>query len=79
MVCIQFHFLVVIFPLKAFQWLFLFLCLGFAGSRFQAARYKDEEEDVVSEHEDKADCLGHHHCINPHHNLVRLPWLQMLI
>ncbi|CAL9210446.1 unnamed protein product [Musa hybrid cultivar] len=48
-------------------------------TRFQAARDTDEEEDVVSEHEDKADCLGNYHCTYPHHNLVSLPWLQMLI
>lgn len=53
--------------------------LGLAGSRFQAAGDKDEEEDVVTEHEDKADCFGHHYCINPHHNIVCLPWLQMLM
>ncbi|URD95643.1 vesicle-associated membrane protein [Musa troglodytarum] len=48
-------------------------------TRFQAARDNDEEEDVDAEYEDKVDCLGHYHCTDPHHNLVSLPWLQMLI
>ncbi|RWW43041.1 hypothetical protein BHE74_00051338, partial [Ensete ventricosum] len=56
-----------------------FLMVLASGTRFQAARDKDEEEDVDAEYEDKADCLGHYHCTDPHHNLVSLPWLQMLI
>jgi len=54
------------------------LYIALAGTRFQAAGNTDEAKDVVPEHEDKTDCVGHHHCSNPHHYLVCLPWLQML-
>lgn len=52
---------------------------GISGSRFQAAGNKDEKENVATEYEDKTYCLGHHHRTNPHHYLVCLPWLQMLV
>lgn len=60
---------------------FVLIVLWFeiSGTRFQAARNKDEEENVASEYEDKIDCVGHHHCTNSHYYPVCLPWLQVLI
>ncbi|CAK9141477.1 unnamed protein product [Ilex paraguariensis] len=54
------------------------LYLG-AWCKWEAAGDQDEEEDVVPEHEDKADCLGYPHSLDFHHYSVCLPWLQMLI
>ncbi|ERN14813.1 hypothetical protein AMTR_s00032p00095920 [Amborella trichopoda] len=45
--------------------------------RDQDTRYTDEEEDVVAEYEDKADCFGYSDCLDSHHRLVYLPWLQL--
>ena len=47
------------------------------GSRFQAARNKNEKEDVVSEYEDEVDCCGDCCCLGPHLIFVYLRWFQV--
>ncbi|XP_039035856.1 putative vesicle-associated membrane protein 726, partial [Hibiscus syriacus] len=46
-------------------------------TRFPAAGNPDEEKDVVSKHEDKADSYWNPDRFDSHHCTVRLPWLQM--
>ncbi|KAL9257616.1 Vesicle-associated membrane protein 721-like protein [Drosera capensis] len=46
-------------------------------TRIPSARNKDEKEDVASEHENKADCVGHHHRSDPHNSFVSLPWIPL--
>ncbi|KAJ0052052.1 hypothetical protein Pint_01578 [Pistacia integerrima] len=46
---------------------------------FQAAGNEDEKEDVVAKHEDKTDSSGNHNCLDSHHSIVHLWWLQMLM
>lgn len=38
---------------------------------------QDEAEDVVAEHEDKADCVGDSSCVDSHNYPVRLSWIQL--
>ncbi|RVW22215.1 Vesicle-associated membrane protein 722 [Vitis vinifera] len=52
---------------------------GVAGTRFPATGNQDEEKDVVAEHEDKADSFGHPDCLNSHHSVIHLWWLQLLM
>lgn len=47
-------------------WLVFFFG-GDAGTRFQAAGYPDEEEDVVAEHEGKANSFGYLNRADSHH------------
>lgn len=55
------------------------LMMVLAGTRFQATGNQDEEKDVVAEHEDKADSVGDPDCLNSHHSVIHLWWLQMLM
>lgn len=50
---------------------------GVAGTRFQAARHQDEEKDVVSEYEDKADSSWYHNRPDSHHSSICLRRFQM--
>nr|TKS12033.1 vesicle-associated membrane protein 72 [Populus alba] len=50
----------------------------YSGTRFQAAGDPDKEENVVAEHENKADSVGDLDCPDFHHSIVNLRWLQML-
>ena len=50
-----------------------------AGTRFQAARNPDEEEDVVPEHEDQADSFGNLNRLDSHHCPICLQWIQVLM
>jgi hypothetical protein len=54
------------------------LCCVVPGTSFQAARGPDKEENVVAEHENKADSAGDLDCPDSHHSIVYLWWLQML-
>ncbi|KAM7496205.1 hypothetical protein LguiA_020619 [Lonicera macranthoides] len=54
----------------------LFACPSI-GTRFQDPRNKDEEEDVVTKHEGKADSSGNYYCLDPHHSSIGLWRLQM--
>lgn len=56
-----------------------FHCSGVTGAGFQTAGNPDEEKDVVSEHEDKTDCSGNHNCLDSHHSIVCMRWLQLLM
>lgn len=56
-----------------------FHCSGVTGTGFQAAGNPDEEKDVVPEHEDKTDCSGNHNCLDSHHSIICLRWLQLLM
>ncbi|KAK5784093.1 hypothetical protein PVK06_038611 [Gossypium arboreum] len=54
--------------------------LGFVtGTRFQAAGNPDEEKDVVTEHENKADRARDSDRVDSHHRTVCLSWLQLLM
>ncbi|KAK1394213.1 hypothetical protein POM88_013269 [Heracleum sosnowskyi] len=39
-----------------------------AGSGLQDCRDTDSQENVVSEHEDQTDCVGHFDCLDPHNS-----------
>uniref|UniRef100_A0A5B6YFW3 Uncharacterized protein n=1 Tax=Davidia involucrata TaxID=16924 RepID=A0A5B6YFW3_DAVIN len=39
--------------------------------------YRYDVEDVVSEYEDKADSSWYPHCLDSHHSVICLWWLQM--
>ncbi|PPR94287.1 hypothetical protein GOBAR_AA26392 [Gossypium barbadense] len=49
------------------------------GTRFQAAGNPDEEKDVVTEHENKADRARDSDRVDSHHRTVCLSWLQLLM
>ncbi|MBA0715354.1 hypothetical protein Golax_014257 [Gossypium laxum] len=48
-------------------------------TRFQAAGNPDEEKDVVTEHENKADRARDSDRLDSHHRTVCLSWLQLLM
>ncbi|KAB5569731.1 hypothetical protein DKX38_003524 [Salix brachista] len=48
------------------------------GTRFQADRNPDKEENVVAEHENKDDSVGDLDCLDSHHSIVYMWRLQML-
>ncbi|MFQ6633720.1 hypothetical protein Gotur_012236, partial [Gossypium turneri] len=48
-------------------------------TRFQAAGNPDEEKDVVTEHESKADRARDSDRLDSHHRIVCLSWLQLLM
>ncbi|KAF7153382.1 hypothetical protein RHSIM_Rhsim01G0257300 [Rhododendron simsii] len=47
------------------------------GTRLQDSGYPNEEEDVVSEYEDKAYSSWYPRCLNTDHSIIHLWWRQM--
>jgi hypothetical protein len=47
------------------------------GTGLPERRDENPEENVAAKHEGEADCFGNSDSVDPHHNPLCLPWVQL--